>query len=381
MKYDILIKNGHVVDTNHNINAICDIGIIDGKIVSIKTEESLDSNKIIDASGCFVFPGLIDFHGHFNFDGSYIGAIPSLLAASGVTYIVDAGSCGCYNFPSFYKNVIIHSSIRIKAFLSCYSMGLGGGSIYENFDGIPFDKKIIPLIKANLADIILGLKIRCSIPLVKNLAPLKQAIEIAEELGIAVCVHTTNPPCSILEIANLLRKGDIFCHVYHNKGDTILDENGIVKEGIWEARERGVIFDVANGNNHFSNQVCLKSLKQGFYPDVISTDMTNDKLYYGLKARSLPFVMSKFISLGMSLFDVVRCVTEIPASIMGMEGQIGTLSPGAFADVAIMSLIDKNFPIMDSMGDIYKGNKMLIPQMTIINGGIAYCQENFNLVQ
>lgn len=379
MKCDILIKNGHVIDTMRNIDTICDIGIMDGRIINIEAGESMHSNKTIDASGYLVLPGLIDFHGHFNFDGSSIGAIPSLLPASGVTSVVDAGSCGCYNFPSFYKNTIIHSPVLVKAFLSCYSMGLGGSGINENFDKTLFDRKRISIILAKFANIILGLKIRCSIPLVKSVEPLNEVIAIAEELGIGVCVHTTNPPCSILEIANLLRKGDIFCHVYHGKGDTILDENDIIKKEIWKARERGVVFDVANGNNHFSNYVCSKSIEQGFCPDVISTDMTNDKLYYGLKARSLPFVMSKFLSLGMTLFDVVRCVTETPAKLMKMEGQIGTLSPGAFANVAIMNLIDKEFSSVDSEGNVYKGNKMFIPQMTILNGEIAYCQEYFNI--
>ncbi|MGI6789822.1 amidohydrolase family protein [Aminivibrio sp.] len=379
---DILIKNGHVVDPTRNINGLCTIGVTGDKIVEIISENTAEARKVVDASGCFVFPGLIDFHGHFNFEGSSIGANPSLMAASGVTSVVDAGSCGCLNFPLFYKSVIINSQVRVKAFLSCYSMGLGGGKIHENFDERLFDKELIIRVMSSFPNVVLGLKIRCSIPLIKDLAPLKRLVEIAEEIGpFPICVHTTNPPESIVHIADILRKGDIFCHVYHGTGDVILNEKKEIKEKILEARERGVIFDVAHGNNHFSNEICLKALEQGFYPDIISTDMTNDKLYSSTKARSLPFVMSKFLSMGMPLYDIVRCVTETPSKLMGMSGIIGTLSPGANADIAIMGLVEKEFPSMDAKGSLYTGNRMLLPQMTLINGEIVYSQEDFNLIQ
>jgi dihydroorotase len=181
------------------------------------------------------------------------------------------------------------------------------------------------------------------------------------------------------DIANVLRKGDVMCHVYHGTGNTILGEDGQIINEIHKARERGVLFDVANGKMNCSHFVSNEALKQKFLPDIISTDMTGDKLYYASHARSLPFVMSKYISFGMSLYDVVRCTTETPAKVMGMEGQIGTLAPGAFADVSIMKMVDKQATYHDTFGAAYVGNQLLIPQMTISNGEIAFGQIDFNL--
>ena len=379
MNLDILIKGGHVVDPSQNVNEIRSIGIIGNKIANIENEADISAKRTINASGYYVFPGLIDFHTHLNFEGSSIGVPPDCLPASGVTAAVDAGSSGCLTFPLFYKSTIIHSMTRVKAYLSCYSMGLGGGRFLENFDPALFDKKSIARTLDKYHDCLLGLKMRLSKPIVDSITPLVKMIELADELDVPVCVHTTNPPCTIGELANTLRKGDIFCHMYHGKGDTILNSDGKILPEIIEARIRGVIFDMAHGNNHFSNSICLKSLEQGFYPDVISTDMTWDKMFYSLRARSLPFVISKFLSFGMSMADVVRCVTEVPAKIMRMEGLIGTLKSGAYADVSIFRLENKQFKTIDCDNMEYICNKLLIPQMTIIDGDIVFGQMDFNL--
>ena len=377
MKADILIKGGHVVDPSQNLNAVTSVAISGNRIIN--ADSDITATRTIDASGCYVFPGLIDFHTHLNHLGSGLGTNPDIMPASGVTSAVDAGSAGCLNYPLFLKGILERSMLRTKAYLSVYSLGIGGGGFAEDFNPELFDTKRIALIFSRYGDSLLGLKIRMSIPLAKNIDPLKRMIDIADGLGTSVCVHTTNPPCSCGEIASVLRKGDIFCHVYHGKGSVILDEDGKVFPEISEARKRGVIFDAAHGNNHFSNSVCAKSLEQGFCPDIISTDMTNDKMYYGLRARSLPFVMSKFLSLGMTLYDTVKCVTETPAKLMKMEGRTGTLKAGAFADVSIFRLEDKEFHTIDYSAEKYTCSKILIPQMTIIDGRIVFGQQDFNL--
>ena len=379
MKADILIKGGHVVDPSQNLDAVTSVAITGNRIVP--ADNDVKATRTVDASGCYVFPGLIDFHTHLNHLGSGLGTTPDIMAASGVTSAVDAGSTGCLNFPLFMNGTLERSILRLKAYLSVYSLGIGGGGFAEDFDPSRFDEKRISDTFSRYSDSLLGLKIRLSIPLTNSIEPLERMIEIAERLGTSVCVHTTNPPCSCGEIAQILRKGDIFCHVYHGKGATILDEAGNIYPEILEARKRGVIFDAAHGNNHFSNAICANSLEMGFMPDVISTDMTGDKMFYGLRARSLPFVMSKFLSLGMPLYDVIRCVTDIPASLMKMGGRIGTLKPGALADVSVFRLEDKEFPTIDYSGEKYTCTKMLIPQMTVIDGNIVFAQQDFSMFQ
>lgn len=380
MKVDIVIKNGHVVDTARNIDKVSDVGVNSRRIVDIENKE-IQAVQTIDATGCYVLPGLIDFHTHINSDGSTLGTPPTLLAASGVTSAVDAGTCGCITYPFFHKSTVVNSLVRVKSFLSCYSLGLCGLKFLENFDPTLFDEERIAMIKDRYSDEILGLKMRFSIPLVKDFAPLDRAFEIAEKQRMPLCVHTTNPPCSTAELAKRFRKGDIYAHMYHGRGNTILDEHGNIHKEVIKARERGVIFDMAHGNNHFSNEICKVAFEQGFFPDIISTDMSGDKMYYGIRARSLPFVMSKLLSLGMNFNDVVRCVTDTPARLMGMAGQIGTLAPGALADVAILKIEEREFPSIDFSGQIYVGNALLLPQMTIIDGKIVFALTDFSLKQ
>lgn len=381
MTVDLIIKNGHVIDPATETYGKKDIAITGNRVVDIEGRKDVAFTRIVDASGCYVLPGLIDFHTHLSPDTSPLGTSPSIMAASGVTSAVDAGTCGCLNYPVFHKNTVTNSAIRIKTFLSAYSIGLCGHGFSEDYNPDLFNEKLIAQVVDKYSDEILGLKIRFSIPLAKDTRPLKKLVELGDRLGISLCVHTTNPPCDVEELVNCLRKGDIYTHMYHGNGNNILDERGNVKKAILAGRERGVIFDMAHGNNHFSNKVCKVAFKQGFYPDIIATDMTSDKMFYGIRARSLPFIMSKLMSMGMDFKDIVRCVTETPAKMMKMEGQIGTLRHGSLADVTIIRKIDNKFSTIDFSGDVYECDEMLVPQMTIIDGNIVFSVPDFSLAQ
>ena len=227
---------------------------------------------------------------------------------------------------------------------------------------------------------ILGLKIRISKNCMEDLRPYKAAFELSEALGnVPLCVHITDPAGPMDEVMNALRPGDVVAHIFEGVGDTILDENGKVLPSVWAAHERGVIFDSANGKMNFSIDVCRKAMAQGLLPDIISTDMTGDKLCFGTRARALPFIMSEYLSCGMPLFEVVRRVTEIPAKVMGMENEIGTLKPGYPADISIFKKVNRKVMHYDTRRTPFEGNCLLIPQMTIINGVTAFAQIDFNL--
>jgi predicted amidohydrolase len=264
--------------------------------------------------------------------------------------------------------------------LSCCSIGLGGGIFQENFDPTYFDTKKITELKEQFPNDILGLKIRIPRELVSDLEPLKRAIKIASDIGdMSVCVHVTNAPASMDEVAKLLRAGDIFCHVFHGRGPTILDDKGQVLEGVRDARNRGVIFDMSHGKTNFSNDVCLRAMEMGFSPDVISTDMGTNRFFKGLRVRSLPFVMSKMISFGMPLYDVVNCVSAVPAKLMKMEGMIGTLAPEARADVTIMKIEPTEAVFEDFEGKKRALDKLIVPVMTILDGQVVFAREGFSL--
>lgn len=378
MKADYIIRGGHVIDPARGIDGIEDVAIKGNKIVDVP--EDCDGVRVIRADGCYVFPGLIDYHTHIYGNGSNCGVHADYLLATGVTAAVDAGTAGSSNFDSFYGGTVVPSKVRIKSYLCAYGSGQIDYNIIEKFDRKEYRIDDIHKVIDRYRDNILGMKIRMSKGVAKDLDALDAVMEIAEAENIGVCVHTSDPMAPLREIAGRLRKDDIYCHCFQNWGDEcILDENGKVKDFIMEARERGVIMDAANGRMNFSIECCKKALAQGFYPDVIATDWLDDKYNLSSNAKSLTFVMSKYLELGMSLYDVVRCVTETPARLMRMEGRIGTLKTGAYADVAVFKMTDKEAVHIDSEKKRFVTHKLLIPQLVFADGEPAFCQADFAL--
>ncbi len=378
-KLDMVIKNGFVIDPERKVQQIETVGIVGNKIVEIN-DEQFEAERIVDATDCLVLPGLIDFHTHIFNSGGITPVKPDLMLAMGVTSAVDAGTSGCGNYDAFYKTDVINSQVRIKNFLNVSSGGLADENVPENFNPDLFNEVEIRKIIEKHRDSIIGLKIRMGRSMVNDIKPLVKTMEIANRLEqISVCVHPTDAPVACAEIINLLRPNDIFCHMYHGRGETILDQNGQMRKEVLAARERGVIFDSANGRGNFCHQVSLKSIENGFPPDIISTDIGIDKIYLSLYARSLPYVMSKMYSMGIPLYDVVKSVTETPAKHMRMENKIGTLAPGAYADIAIFKMVKTKVRYLDFFNELYIGNDLLVPQFTLSDGIVAFAQVDFNI--
>lgn len=380
MKIDTIIKNGRVLDPADNIDEVRDIGIDSGMIVKIR--EGDEAVQTIDAEGSYVLPGLIDFHIHAFGAGSGWGiAEPDLLLSTGVTSAVDAGSAGCTNYNALHNLVVNSSMVRMKTMLNVYN----GGTLDMQFDEIlDPDRFHIKMIRKTIMEYgneIIAIKIRFAKSIAGDygLAALDRAVDIAEELELPLCVHITDPPCTQSDIAKRLRKGDIMCHIFHGRGETILDSDGNIQEDILKAKERGVLFDVAHGNTNFSFRVIREALREEFKPDVISTDMCRDKLNISVKTKSLVQVMSLYLNMGLQLKEVVKAVTEVPAGLMGMTGKIGTLREGAYGDVAIVKLKDMEYLTEDYEREVFVNRQMFIPQMTIVGGEIAFCQQDFNL--
>lgn len=376
-KVEYIIKNGHVIDPSANIDKIADVAISHGKVVGIDLD--CEAKKYINAEGCYVFPGIIDFHVHAGYGYSAISEKPDWMLGTGVTAVVDAGSTGYANFGAFL-NVVNNSTVKVKCQLSPYSGGqIDERNIEDYSTGKMFPERIIDVCE-KYKDLIIGLKLRVSRNVVGDakLACIEDTIKIAERLpGRHICVHTTDPPETMTYLADMLRPGDIITHCYHGRGNTIVDENGKVFDGIKAARERGIIFDVGHGHMNYGTKTAVAALADGFYPDVISTDMTLDKVGLSHIVRSMPQVMSKFMAMGMPLVDVVRAVTETPAELMGMKDEIGTLKSGAIADVCIMKKIDLERDYPDLIGDKISGSEALIPQLTMADGQVVYANETF----
>lgn len=389
MKADYIIRGGRVMDPAAGTDEVRDVVVRNMRILDPAGEPvECAPNQIIDATGMIVAPGLIDFHTHLFHEGSTICIHPDMMIAQGTTAAVDAGSAGTATYEAFYKSVVAQSLVRIKGFLTVYSGGQLDPKLCEDFDPALYNIDKMERVIDQYRDNILGLKIRLS----KGVVPdetgadyLKACVELAEELdrrlgtSLRVCVHTTNSPVSAGELASCLRPGDIFAHCFQGAGNTIVLEDGSIDPGVLEARKRGVIFDAANGKGNFGLKAAQGALAAGFLPDIISTDLTVDKFNMPPYAKNLPLLLSKYLTLGMDLMPVLERVTARPAELMGMAGQIGTLKPGAYADIVILKQKEAHFVHKDFRDDELPGDVVLVPQLTMCAGEIQYCQSDFYL--
>jgi predicted amidohydrolase len=373
---DLLIINGHMIDPVNHVNGEGTIAVHNGRIVPYESGEPV--RHVIDAKGKLVFPGLIDAHAHMFADGTEIGIYPdSTYLPAGVTSAIDF-TAGVANYQLFRSSVIARSKVTIKSFLQVCSAGLVTTSYHECINPKYFNPEKIERIYKENRDNILGLKIRQSEELAEGLgiAPLKATVEIAETIGCPVEVHCTNLPVPTKEVLDILRPGDIFEHVYQGAKNTILDENGVLYDCVMEARNRGILFDTAEGRKHGDFDVMQKAMEQGFIADMCSTDLVLGSMFRR-PIFSLPNLMSRYIAMGIPMSEVVLMATGRPAELMKMSGEIGCLSIGAKADIAVFDWIDCKQTYRDWKGSTFQANKLLKPEMTIKNGFIMYCSPDY----
>jgi dihydroorotase len=216
----------------------------------------------------------------------------------------------------------------------------------------------------------LGIKVRIQAEVVgaHGLEPLRRGVAAAEAAGLPVIVHVNHPPVEYAEVLALLRPGDIVSHFLHGRGSGILDGDGRVKAAVLAARRRAIVFDVAHGRNHVNFPVARQALAQGFPPDTISSDLTRPGRAGVVK--DLPTTLSKFLSLGMALPDVVRAATAAPARAIGRSGELGTLAVGAAADACVFSVEEGRFAYQDADGNTLDGAKRWTPRLTVRAGRV-----------
>ena len=379
--YSIVIKDGHVIDPKNNIDGVMDIAINDGKIVQVaKNIDSKQAIQVVDAKGLLVTPGLIDIHSHNFFgtepDHQYENgnlALPpdGFTFRNGVTTVVDAGSSGWRTFPTFKSQTIDQSRTRVLAFLNI--VGEGMRSPYEQ-NANDMDSKMSALVAKNNKDIIVGFKVAHYEG--HEWTPVDRAVEAGKQAGgipVMVDFGGSTPALSIEELfMKHLRPGDIFTHCFGQLGtrEYIVDlQTNKVKPFVWEARKRGIIFDVGYGGISFAFSQALPAAKEGFYPNSISTDIHVGSMNNAMK--DMLTTMSKFLAMGMDLKAVITASTWNPAREIKHE-ELGNLSVGAEADVAILNTREGKFGLFDYTGYKIQANKKLECEMTIRGGKIVY---------
>jgi dihydroorotase len=367
----LLLRGGQVMDPGAGLSGALDVRIRDGLITEVAPGLAPDGDIVHDVQGRLVLPGLIDLHAHCFAGASDFGPRTDDIARStGVTTWIDGGSAGAGTFEGMREWVLARSRVRMFAFLNISAIGLAYLKIGELNHLAYADVDAAVGAARDHADLILGIKVRNQLEVVgeAGLEPLRRAVRAADAIGGRVMLHCTNPPVPLAELLALLRPGDVVSHFLHGRGHGILDEKGKVSRDVRAARERGVVFDVAHGRMHVNFPVVRAAFAEGFYPDTISSDLTSGGAAGCVK--DLPTTMGKFLSLGMPLTDVVRSVTSAPARVIGRAGNLGTLKPGAVADVAVMALEDGSFDYEDAHGQHITGRQRFVPTLTLRAGEV-----------
>jgi len=379
--YSIVIKDGHVIDPKNNIDAVMDVAIADGKIALVaKSIDTKQAVQVVNAKGLYVVPGLIDIHCH-NFFGTqpdhYLSdglvAVPpdGFTFRVGVTTVVDAGGAGWRSFPTFKKNIIDNSQTRVLSLLNIVGEGMRGGAYEQNPNDM--DSKMTALVAKANPGVVVGVKVAHFEG--HEWTPVDRAVEAGKLANIPVMVDFggSNPPLSIEELfMNHLRPGDIFTHCFgHVRGrEPIVDSaTQKVKTFVWEAQKRGIIFDVGYGGISFAFEQAIPALKSGFYPNSISTDLHAGSMNNAMKDQLT--TMSKFMALGMDLVSVIRASTWNPAREIKRE-DLGHLSVGAEADVAVLNVREGKFGLFDYTGYRIDATKKLECELTIRAGKTVF---------
>ena len=378
---DILLKGGHVIDPKNKIDAVMDVAITNNKISQVAAGiPATNAKKVIDVKGMFVTPGLVDMHVHVypgNDLDAYIANGPTSVAPdgftfrAGVTTVVDAGSSGWRNFRQFKEQTIDKAQTRVLALLNIVGWGMVGR--FEEQDIADMNPMMTShMIKTLFPDVIVGIK---AAHYWGDFTQVDKAVEAGKLANVPVMVDfgEHEPPNSIESLfMQHLRPGDIFTHTYSYgpaKRETVVDENGKVKPFVFAAQKRGIIFDVGHGGGAFSWRQAVPAIQQGFKPDVISTDLHTQSMNGGMK--DLSNVMSKFMAMGMSLQDVVARATWAPANVINRK-DLGNLTVGSDADVAVFSLRKGDFGFIDIRGTRLKGTQKLETELTVRSGKIVW---------
>jgi dihydroorotase len=382
--YNIVIKGGHIIDPKNNVNSVMDIAIKDGKVAMIaKNIDASEAIQVVNAKGMYVTPGLIDIHVHFfwGHDGdAYMNAPASLPAdgftfPAGVTTVVDAGSPGWKTFELYKKQTIDKSQTRVLAFLNIVGQGMAGGK-YENDINEMDSQKAAEMAKKYPKEIV-GFKLAHFNG--RTWVPTDRLMEAGKSANLPVIVDFggASPFLPLDSLFNVkFRPGDIYTHAFGGNGSTspngresIVDvTTNKVKPFVIKAQNRGVVFDVGFGGSSFLFNQGTPAIKSGFYPNSISTDLHTGSMNNAMK--SMPNIMSLFMAMGMDLQSVIKASTWNPAQQI-RRPELGHLTVGAEADVAIFTLREGNFGFYARDGKI-AGKNRLETEMTIRGGSIVY---------
>jgi dihydroorotase len=375
-KYDLLIRSGHVIDPKNKIDSKMDLAIKDGKIAKVAVAISPDQAvKVIDAEGLIVTPGLIDIHTHVfvggkpeTFADGFLSVSPDdFTLKAGVTTVVDAGTSGWRNFPVFKEHVIDKSKTRVLAFLNIAGNGMSGSPAEQDVSDM--DAYMTSLVIKEYPDIIVGVKIGHYAG--SDWAPFDRAIDAAARSNTPLFVECHLPQFSLEDQLKKMRPGDIITHSFEKIDERIpiVDSNGKLRPFVRDAQKRGILFDLGHGGAGFWFSVAQPAMKEGLPPNSFGSDLHRFSMNAGMK--DMLNIMSKYMAMGLSLRDVIQRASWNAASSIH-KYDLGNLSEGSVADIAVLRVRDGHFGFIDAGGNVIPGTKKLEAELTLRNGKVVW---------
>ena len=369
---DLVIRGGYVIDPSQDLEGTLDVEIVGGRVRRVAPHVEPRGRRVLNAAGKIVTPGLVDLHCHFYEGITHYGvSLEAAMLARGVTTAVDTGSAGAQTYPGFQKWFLEKARPTVRAYLNISEGGLLIDGLGENVDmrALRPDRAVACYEKNR--KYLIGMKVRLSDNVVERSGsrPLDAALEAAEFLKVPLMAHVGDTPSSLTAILRRLRPGDVLTHAFHGRRENILDKRGRVRRAVWEARDAGVLLDVAHGRASFSFEILEKAMEQGLMPGNLSTDLHAHCIHGPV--YDFPTLMSKFLALGFPLAEVVRLSTQTAAEWIGLKGRVGTLKRGARGDAAVFRVKEGRFAFEDSLGARRAGSRMLETAQVVLGGRVV----------
>ena len=401
MQFDLLIKGGEVLDPGAGYSGQMDVAVKRDRIAAVERDIPADSAfQVIDATGQYIVPGLIDFHAHVYEGVSYFGInADSIASHSGVTTWVDAGTAGAMTLQGLNDFVIEPSRVRIYAFVNISYVGLVGQN-YELSNNEYCNVDLLKRVVRTLPGVVAGIKIRAG-ESAKGLVPFERARRAADDLGLPIMMHISSMPPDIATALSFLKPGDVLTHCYTGQNMRLIDDKGNPLPVAVEAWGQGVIMDLGHGAGSLSFNTAEALSSKGYWPHIVSTDLhplsvVGSNLVLADPVRGFVFVpqasdedassvivkakggdglafslltcMDKMLYLGMSFPEIIEATTSRPAEFLGLKGEIGTLKPGAKADIAGLVVEDQAVELRDIHGEVRHGKQRVRHTLTILDG-------------
>ena len=401
MRFDLLIKGGEVLDPDAGLQGRMDVAVKRGRIAAIDANIPVSTAfDVIDASGTYVIPGLVDMHAHL-FPGATYWGIEADAAGSraGITTWADAGSAGAMTLQGFRDWIVEPAKVHIFAFVNISSIGLVGQDYeltHPEYSNIALLKSVVNKHR----DIVVGIKVRAGRSGgARDLLPLERARRAADELELPLMVHISTAPPDLETVLGYLKAGDILTHCYTGQTMGMIDGNGNMLDSARKAWERGVIMDLGHGCGSLSFETAEALMSRGYQLHVVSSDLHTLSIHganlidplkgagereirsdgdarsisYHVKGDGSPSFdlltcMDKMLMLGMSLKDIIRATTSSPAEVLGIKGEAGTLRPGARADITGLFIEKGDYELVDVHGAKRLGKERVRNAFTVLNG-------------